>query len=81
MPSPSYVQKFNKFNKFNDPSEIRTPPGFVRLLAGQQLIPGDAVYRHTFGQFVPFSPSQIKSCDTVLSHEYVIRQTTEGKRV
>lgn len=77
MPSPCYVQKFNTFNS---PPEIRTPPGFVRLLPGQQLISGDSVYRQKFGQFVPFSASQIKVCDTVLTGEIVIRQTTEGKR-
>lgn len=77
MPSPFYIQKFNTFNTT---PEIRTPPGFVRLLSGQSLLPGDAVYRHTFRQFVPFSPSQLKSCGIVLAHEYVIRSTAEGKR-
>jgi hypothetical protein len=77
-PDAQHVAKLFADLKYDD---VETPPGFIRLLPGQQLKAGDAVWRFAFGEFIPFSSSQIKSCDTVLSHEFVIRQTTEGSSV
>lgn len=67
----------NQTQQFQKP---KIPPGFVELFPGQDLLPGDAIYRYAFAQFIPLCPSQIETCGIVLSGEIVIRQTKEGKR-
>ena len=54
-----------------------TLPGWDILPPGTKLSDGDMVWRYAFNQFVPFSPSQIKTCDRVLSIELVIRKNAE----
>jgi hypothetical protein len=51
-----------------------TPPGWEILPSGTELKDGDSVWRHTFGQFIPFSQSQIKTCGHALACELVIRK-------
>lgn len=72
----------NVYNQgFTMPAKPKIPPGFVELLPGQDLKAGDAIYRHTFQQFIPFSESQIATAGTVLTGEIVIRYAQDGRRV
>jgi hypothetical protein len=54
-------------------------PGWDILPPGTVIEDGDMVWRYAFNQFIPFSPSQIKTCDRVLSVELVIRKSEGAK--
>lgn len=53
---------------------IEIPSGYFRLPAGAKLDLGDCIWRESFRAFIPFSPSQIMTCDRVLTGEVIIRR-------
>ena len=50
-----------------------TPHGHYRLQPGEEIKMGDLMWRGMYQNFIPLSPSQMKTCGHVLNGEYIIR--------